>query len=446
MRLPERFATNMKQLLGDEYEDYLKSFEQPYRQGLRVNTGKLTTEEFLRITPFGLEPIPWVSNGFYYTEESVTKHAHYNAGLYYIQEPSAMIPASRLPVEPGDCVLDLCAAPGGKATELGARLQGQGLLVANDLSSSRAKALLKNLELAGIGNMLVTSESPERLGTVFPAFFDKILIDAPCSGEGMFRKDSGMIKSWEQRGPEYYADIQLQILDTALGMLKPGGQLLYSTCTFAPRENEAVIKRMLEEHADLILDELSVKPPLSPGYLPGTIRVWPHKAPGEGHFAALLKKQDGPGRPKAQAAVSDPIPTEATEFINTIPALKRFGSTLICREQKLYLLPAGMAKLPKLRFLRTGLYLGEAKKRRFEPSQALAMWLNRHDYPASLDLPADDPRIHRYLKGETLMLTEHEGAAAKGWVLVCVDGYPVGWGKAVNGSLRNKIYPGWRLP
>lgn len=233
MKLPENYLAAMKELLGEEYEAYLASFEEPKSLGLRVNTRKISVEDFLKLTPFHLTPVPWTENGFYYEEgEAVTRHPHYYAGLYYIQEPSAMIPASRLPIEPGDRVLDLCAAPGGKATELGARLMGTGVLLANDISNSRAKGLLKNLELFGIGNMFVTSETPEKLCRFYEGCFDKILIDAPCSGEGMFRRDPSMVKSWEEHGPAYYAQLQREILESAVRLLAPGGKLLYSTCTF----------------------------------------------------------------------------------------------------------------------------------------------------------------------------------------------------------------------
>ena len=194
MNLPENYLSSIQTLLKEDFPNYLACFDAPRACGLRVNTGKISVEEFLKITPFHLKPIPWVSNGFYYDpEEPVTKHPHYYAGLYYIQEPSAMVPASRLPIEKGDRVLDLCAAPGGKSTELAARLQGTGLLVSNDISHSRALGLLKNLELFGQGNILVTSETPDALYSYFPEYFDKILVDAPCSGEGMFRKDPDMV-------------------------------------------------------------------------------------------------------------------------------------------------------------------------------------------------------------------------------------------------------------
>ena len=232
----------MKAILGEEYDDFLAGFEKPRHYGLRVNTAKITVEEFKELVPFHLTQIPWVENGFYYEEEDApTRHPYYYAGLYYLQEPSAMAPAALLPVDPGDRVLDLCAAPGGKSTELGARLKGQGLLVSNDISNSRAKALLKNLELAGVSNLCVTSETPEKLADVFGPFFDKILVDAPCSGEGMFRKDPDLIKSWQEHGPSYYAPIQRQILSQAVRMLKPGGYLLYSTCTFAACEDEDTV-------------------------------------------------------------------------------------------------------------------------------------------------------------------------------------------------------------
>lgn len=234
-QLPEEYLQHMKCLLGEEeYLNYIKSFDNGRYQGLRANGIKLAPEELKDLAPWTLEKIPWIPNGFYYDENvKPAKDPYYYAGLYYLQEPSAMTPASTLPVNPGDRVLDLCAAPGGKSTELGAKLKGKGILISNDISNSRAKALLKNLELAGVSNFCVTSESPERLSQCFPEFFDKILVDAPCSGEGMFRKERDMIKEWMERGPSHYAKIQKGIMEEAVKMLKPGGYLMYSTCTFS---------------------------------------------------------------------------------------------------------------------------------------------------------------------------------------------------------------------
>ena len=224
MDLPKKFCDEMKRILGEEYPAYLASMEDTRKYGLRVNTAKISVEDFLKISPFELTPIPYVDNGFYYDPEvAPAKHPYYFAGLYYLQDPSAMTPASRLPVEEGDVVLDLCAAPGGKATELAAKLHGTGLLIANDISSKRAKALLKNIELFGVENSFIVTEYPQKLQEYFTGFFDKILIDAPCSGEGMFRKEPSMVKAWEQNGPEFYAKLQEEILRQALPMLKPGG-------------------------------------------------------------------------------------------------------------------------------------------------------------------------------------------------------------------------------
>ena len=258
MGLPVAFIKNMREILGEEgLAEYLDSFEKPKFTGLRVNTSKISVEEFLRISPFKLRRVPWTENGFYYTEEdSPTHHPYYYAGLYYIQEPSAMAPAAVLPVERGERVLDLCAAPGGKATELGAKLNHTGLLVANDASASRTKALLKNLEVFGIPNLLVTSEMGDRLDRYFHEYFDKILIDAPCSGEGMFRKQTHMIPAWEKQGPEVFANMQREILRQAAELLKPGGTMLYSTCTFSKLENEGSIDGFLAEHPEFTLEEI----------------------------------------------------------------------------------------------------------------------------------------------------------------------------------------------
>ena len=252
--LPEEFLEKMKQFLGEEYPEYLASYEEEPRSGLRVNTGRLTPEQFLEMAQtadWNLKPVPWTKNGFYYQGERPSRHPWYYAGLYYLQEPSAMSPAAWLPIKPGDRVLDLCAAPGGKSTELAAKLAGTGVLFSNDISNSRAKALLKNLEMFGAGNICVTSEAPEKMAGILPEFFDKILVDAPCSGEGMFRRDPSMVKSWNEKGPDYYAPLQRQILDCAVQMLAPGGKLVYSTCTFDRDEDEGTIEYILEKYPQM---------------------------------------------------------------------------------------------------------------------------------------------------------------------------------------------------
>lgn len=448
MNLPEQFTEQMKELLKDEYSSYINSFSEERFYGLRVNTGKISAEEFSDRSGFHLQPVAWIPNGFYYQEsDRPAKDPYYYAGLYYLQEPSAMTPASLLPIEPGDMVLDLCAAPGGKSTELGARLKGQGMLVANDISNSRAKSLLKNLELFGIPNICVTSDSPNRLSAVYQEFFDKILVDAPCSGEGMFRKDHGMVKSWLEHGPEYYAPLQKEIILQAASMLKPGGYLLYSTCTFSISEDEDVVRWLLNQRPDMELVSIPLWEGASGGTgLEGCVRLFPHKIKGEGHFIALLRKKgDTPGN---GSATPDYKPVE----LDKLPELKEFldmvsmpvdQNRLVSRQGLIYYLPQGYRQGHKLRYLRTGLLMGEVKKNRFEPSQAFAMALKMEEFRNCFSFVHNDPRVIRYLKGETITLEPEEGEI-KGWCLICVDGYPLGFAKGNGRSLKNKYYPGWR--
>ena len=447
-QLPKAFLERMKEMLGEEYDAFLKSYEAPRQFGLRVNTLKISVEEFLKQSPFHLTPVPWTKNGFYYEEaDRPARHPYYASGLYYLQEPSAMAPAAILPVEPGDYVLDLCAAPGGKATELGARLKGQGMLVANEISASRAKALLRNIELCGIKNSFLTNEVPKNLAHVMPEFFDKVLIDAPCSGEGMFHREPKMIEYWEKRGPEEYVPIQKQLILYGSRMLKPGGKLLYSTCTFSKKEDEEVIQWLLEQNTDMHLISIAPYEGFSKGFgLSECVRIFPHKMSGEGHFLALLEKksteQDNTQKQKLQMGKELKLPNCVEEFF----ALLKFPidrSCLKLEKERLYLLPNAV-KMPKLRYLRTGLLLGEVKKNRFEPSQALAMALKPEHFASCISIDSTDVRCVKYLKGETLDVSDLPCNNKKGWQLVCVERYPLGFGKLSNGILKNKYYAGWR--
>lgn len=365
-----------------------------------------------------------------------------------------MTPASVLPVEPGERVLDLCAAPGGKATELGAKLRHEGLLVANDASASRTKALLKNLEVFGLPNILVTSEMGDKLDRYFHEYFDKILIDAPCSGEGMFRKQAHMIPAWERQGPEVFSKMQREILDQAANLLKPGGTMLYSTCTFSKLENEGSMDYFLSNHPEFHLLDI----PQSEGFAPGQpelvdstfplekcVRLFPHKIDGEGHFLALLQK-DGERTPNALESAGKPLklPQELTDFLKDV-SMPVDTTRIQIKDTKVFLMPEGLSGCKGLRFLRSGLYMGELLKKRFEPSQAFAMVLKKEEYASVIDLPATDERIIRYLKGETIEIEDGESTKDAGWQLVCVDGYPLGWGKLIRGTLRNKYFSGWRM-
>lgn len=445
MNLPEKYIETMKETLGDEFDAYINSFNDTRLYGLRVNTLKISVEDFLKISPFKLKPIPWIRNGFYFSEEEKpAKHPYYFAGLYYLQEPSAMTPASMLPVEEGDRILDMCAAPGGKSTELGAKLNGTGLLVSNDISSSRAKALLKNIELFGLRNAFVINEDPRKLSGIYEGFFDKVLIDAPCSGEGMFRKDGKLIKAWEKNGPEFYGQIQREIVLYGADMLKPGGIMLYSTCTFSRHEDEGTIKHLLEKRPEMELIEPAY---FYEGFAHGLdgldrcIRIWPQRMEGEGHFIAVLKKsEDCTERFYNDIPESgDKLPDELVSFMEDV-FMPYDKSGLHMFENRAYLIPKTAGDYGKIRKLRAGLLLGEVKKNRFEPSQALAMALKMSEYRNVLNLKADDVNVIKYLKGETIE-TEEDG---QGWRLVCVDGYPLGWGKLTGNTLKNKYHAGWR--
>lgn len=440
----------MKDLLGDEYQAYLDSFEEPRIYGLRVNTLKWTPEQCRQV--YGdFQQVPWIANGLLYPEERrMAKDPYYYAGLYYLQEPSAMTPASVLPVEPGDRVLDLCAAPGGKSTELGAKLMGKGVLIANDISNSRAKALLKNLELFGISNICVTSETPEKLASVYPEYFDKILVDAPCSGEGMFRKDADMVKDWLEHGPAYYAPIQKEILHQAVAMLKPDGMMVYSTCTFDKREDEEQILDLLKTYPEMEVVPLPRFAGACDSFgFSGAIRLFPHKIKGEGHFVVLLRKNaDGQEAKQGKAGKQTKIPA----VLEKEPELKAFlekcgifedPSRFMVREDSIYYLPENFEPAKGIRYLRTGLLVGTLKKGRFEPSQALAMALSPDTFEDCISFNRGDDRVIRYLKGETISLNEGE-KPRKGWVLVCVDGFALGFAKGNGMNLKNKYYPGWR--
>lgn len=455
IRLPEKFEKRMRELLGPEYESFAKGYEKDHAAGLRVNTMKLSPEKFESIAPVSVRKIPWVTNGFYYDAdvEQPAKHPYYFAGMYYIQEPSAMTPAAVLPVAPGERVLDLCAAPGGKSTELAAKLNGEGVLVSNDISNSRAKALLKNLELFGTKNAVIISEPPAKLAERFAGYFDKILVDAPCSGEGMFRKSPAIIKNWEQYGVEYYQKLQREILPSAVKMLKPGGMLLYSTCTFSPEEDEDTLLFLLREYPELSMADPNItyegfakgRPEWvdGPEELEKAIRIWPHRMEGEGHFVALLQKSADADTEAYRSERIRPakLSEEAEAFISRI-SLKLVPERIVAREEKLYYLPEGLPELSGLRILRTGLLLGEMKKNRFEPSQALACALKAEEYENCYNLSAEDEDVIRYLKCETITA---KMPVKDGFVLVCVDGYPLGWGKAAGGVIKNKYLAGWRM-
>jgi len=462
--LPTAFAERMKHMLERDYEAFAQSYAHPSMQGLRVNPLKIDPDRFQQISPFSLSPVPWCRTGFIYSEgERPGKHPYHAAGLYYLQEPSAMSVAETVEAAPGETVLDLCAAPGGKTTQLAAAMNGDGLLVANEIHPTRVKALAENVERLGIGNAVVTNETPEKLADRFPQFFDRVLVDAPCSGEGMFRKLPEAIDEWSEQKVAECHRMQLDILDSAARMLKPGGILVYSTCTFAPLENEQSIAQFLERHPEFELVPLPHVEHFAPGVpawakparedLALTARLWPHRLAGEGHYVAKLRKSPdadsaGPSprkekRRKAGAAgrkealavwhafAAEYTPALLDEMGNEA-AFQLFG-------EQLYYIPAPQLDWDGLKVVRTGLHLGTVKKNRFEPSHALALAAKPGDVRLTADFSAADDAVIRYLRGESL---PREGD--HGWTLVTVDGFPLGWAKQADHQLKNHYPKGLR--
>ncbi|MFC3800996.1 RsmB/NOP family class I SAM-dependent RNA methyltransferase [Cohnella sp. GCM10012308] len=540
MALPKEYVNTMRELLGEEAEPFLNSYGEPKKTAIRLNGlkdepgafGQAGKPSAGRSFVQGRDPVPWAA-GAYYTDETERpgKHPYYYAGLYYIQEPSAMLPAELLDPQPGQRVLDLCAAPGGKSTQLAAKMRGTGLLVTNDLATERTKALAKNIERAGISGAVVTNEAPAKLAAAFGATFDRVLVDAPCSGEGMFRKDEDMVRQWDADAPARYAAMQDDIMREAARLVAPGGRLVYSTCTFSPVENEGTIARFLAAHPDF--DVVATESPAEWGFAPGrpewlspeeaaalgperaarlagTVRLWPHRVRGEGHFAALLERTaqtgmtvfepsperesagiaaaergkaggnaggssvkdakrgkrtttdrrgadaNGRGRPASlhdrAGGDSDTVARFEAFLRESLPGWKPPG-TIRIKGDHVYAVSELAGDMQGLRLVRGGWLLGLATKHRFEPSQALAMGLKPHQAALCLQLAGEDEDAIRYLKGETLQPApakvvglngEPAAADKRGWALVCLDGYPLGWGRWDGATLKNELLPGWR--
>ena len=471
--LPIDFKVRMKELLGDEYDCFERSYGEPEYKALRLNPLKVDRTQFLMLlnelsasvdetdgTGTVFEPVGWESGGFYYEDPlRPGRHPLHEAGAYYIQEPSAMKPVTLLDARPGERVLDLCAAPGGKSTQIAGYMQGRGLLVCNEIIPSRAKVLSENIERMGVANALVLNETPQRLRDTFTAYFDKILVDAPCSGEGMFRKNDEAAQEWSIENVHMCAERQDEILDCAASMLRPGGTLVYSTCTFSKEEDEECIERFTDRHPgyEVIIEE----------------KLFPHRVKGEGHFMAKLilggagnlpeagdavnVKSTDPGKAKTGRTVGrskgtgakdgrikeflafckDNIPG-GTDFFNDMPVCSDIDTDrLIFFGDNLYLLPEGSPDLAGLKVVRSGLHLGTYHKDRFEPAHAWAMSLRSHKVCNTVDITFDEARS--YLSGMTL---PHVGD--KGWYLVSYKGISLGWGKLAGNIIKNHYPKGLR--
>ena len=427
--LPQAFLERMRSQLGAEYDAFLESLERPRAVALRFNPMKGAMPEL----PFVKEPVAWEPMGYYYDPESRPGlHPYHEAGVYYLQEASAMSAVSLLDPQPGERVCDLCAAPGGKTTQIAGRMQGKGFLLCNEINPKRAKILSRNIERMGVSNALVTNEHPRKLADRLPAYFDRVLIDAPCSGEGMFRKEEAAVTDWSPETVEMCARRQAEILDSGAQLVRPGGRLVYSTCTFAPQENEEAVAAFLERHPDFEAEDVYASWFTPVGQ--GQFRMWPHKLLGEGHFGAVLRRK-GDQEPEAANAAGEKLPKVWLDFAKelgiTLPEGKAvsFGASLYWTAQDT---PA----LTGLKVLRPGLELGEVKKDRFEPAHGLALWLKEAN--CTQDYNAASKEIDAYLCGNVTPTTK------KGWCLVTVDGYSIGWGKGDGKQLKNHYPKGLR--
>lgn len=478
--LPDKFCERMKNTLGDEYDSFIECFgnDDERIHALRINRLKADSDFQNKVR--GLEEqVPWDENGFYY-EKSATpgKSPYHEAGLYYIQEPSAMAPVSFLDPKPGEKVLDLCAAPGGKSTQIAVRMRGEGILVTNEINRDRAKILSLNIERLGIRNALVLNETPQHLAEVFEGYFNRILVDAPCSGEGMFRKNEVAYSEWSPENVRLCAERQAQILDNAAKMLLPGGTIVYSTCTFAVDENEETIYNFLLRNADFHVVKVQPVAGMESAHpewinpenveeindavkeeVRNAIRLWPHKVKGEGHFLCVLKR-DGeafvrdnyvPGgkNPAATREIQKLFWNFAEEtlvfadFDNRVlkSGIKLDGNLFMFGDQ-LYMADAMMPGNKGLKVMRPGLHLGTVKKDRFEPSHALALAISKENAKITADYSEDSQEIRQYLNGQTL---RSEAETKKGWGIVLVDGYSIGWVKSAGGMLKNHYPKGLRI-
>lgn len=452
--LPQAFTDRMKEMLGEEYGEFIKSYEETKHQALRFNPLKGERERFLEKSPFCLTKVPWEENGFYYGEaDRPGRHPYHEAGVYYIQEASAMAPVTFLAPLPGERILDLCASPGGKSTQIAAAMKGRGILICNEIHPARAKILSENMERMGVRNGIVVNHSPDVLSEHFPDYFDRILVDAPCSGEGMFRKNEEACREWSPENVAMCAKRQDEILDAAAGMLRGGGRLVYSTCTFAPEENEGSISRFLNRHPEFEPVPVSKGAGMAGGNSDfitgkaagpeGMVRLWPHKVKGEGHFAAVLQKKGTGGMEERgsrygyEKGLEEKAYREYTAFCSEY-IKKELTGVLTAFGEQLYLLPEGAPSLKGLKVLRPGLHLGTVKKNRFEPAHALALALKPEEVYQSIEL-SDMAAAIKYISGQTF-----ETDKRSGWCLIGVDGYSIGWGKAAAGIMKNHYPKGLR--
>ncbi|MCR5594886.1 MAG: RsmF rRNA methyltransferase first C-terminal domain-containing protein [Lachnospiraceae bacterium] len=508
MNLPEEFCARMKSVLGEEFDRFLASFEDERSYGLRINPLKVNIKDDKAVYSILTQPgididpnvkIPWCDEGYYYSMDSCPGRSPFHeAGAYYIQEPSAMSVVTALDPKPGEKICDICAAPGGKTTQIAGRMMGEGILVSNEFVYERAKILSQNVERMGISNCVVTNNDPHEIAAVFPGYFDKVCVDAPCSGEGMFRKDDRAIEEWSEDNVKMCAERQRNILEEASKTVRPGGTLVYSTCTFEPEENEDTIIWFLQGHTDWTLADTGLEAYSLQDHGIGnemnyTTRIWPHHSGGEGHFIAkLIRNFDEDHAGRATGQLNSDIKSSQIEyrskknnkrnmgsgkrethkndnkislvsisgFIKELLAgkmpeehsgviYKRLtelnGKMITEKNDHIYLLPDGLNEymLTRLKTIRPGLELAEKKKDRYEPAHALAMALKPSEALNCCNLSIVDAK--RYISGNSITIKQNTCDFKRGqWALVTVNGISTGWGKYVDGVIKNHYPKGLR--
>ena len=475
MQLPDSFVNEMNDFFTRHNEvprdGFYESFDKVPLKGVRFSRSKIKNpeqeKEFLGDMNEEIKPVSWCSGGYYVNNEAGGRDPLYHAGVYYPQEPSAMLPAQVMAAKPGEIVLDLCAAPGGKACRLGEDMHGEGILVANEISFERSKALLRNIERSGISGLVILNETPENIADKLPLFFDKILIDAPCSGEGMFRRDSGAVKSYMNYGPKVCVPLQETILEAAHKCLKDGGSIVYSTCTFCIGEDEGQIVSFISRHPEYHVKahpEISGVTHAGEGsVLPGSMRIWPHLSDGDGHFCVhLIKGEKKDLKSAEELLISD---EEKRRDKNTEAALSVLDEVLSDKGREELLKGrfvshgTGLFKMTfdekifrGLKVVKTGLYVGDIKPLKsgkivFEPSNSIALALDREAVKddSYLALSRGDESLLKYLRGETISITSDDGLKSSGMILTGIGDYPLGFAK-INGNTAKNMYPkAWRL-
>lgn len=452
--LPEAFLSRMREILGDRYGVFLAAMEASPVRGLRVHSACAAAV----LAGLPLRAIPGIEGAFFLdTDEKIGRYPLHHAGAFYLQEPAAMLPVAAAVSEglipSGGRALDLSAAPGGKTFQIASALGDNGFLVSNEINPSRCAVLAGNVERLGLRRAIVTNAEPCVFGEYTPGFFDVLIVDAPCSGEGMFRKIPEAAREWNPASPASCAQRQRAILAAALPSLKEGGTLVYSTCTYSPEENEEIVAWLLREYPALSLVPVTNETILSytdpgleaPGVPAGaTRRHYPHSGGGvfggEGQFFALFrltapiagviqpsKKGEREARtPRDAIALADAF------FSDALTRRPEIAPTVF--KDKVVLTPA-VLPLPEKLIYANGVTVGEIRSGRLVPHHAFFSAYGR-DFARKLDFRSDDPTLSAYLHGDVIPA----GNLPEGWGVVLCEGIPAG-GVHITGAVAKNHYP-----